>query len=79
MGPSPKQFSTSDPNLIAFLRLGGIEIGTIQPDPRRSNRVRATMVCSDAVGVKAEIDFRNSDFRVFSDLQRDTMDLLKRR
>ncbi len=73
------KFATSDPNLIAFLRMYDIEIGSIEKDPRRSNRMRVVMDVSDARGIELELEFRNSDFRVFSDLQRDTMDLLKRR
>jgi len=73
------KFTTSDPNLIAFLRMKGVDIGTIVRDPNRSNRMRATMCLPEQAGVDYEIEFRNSDYRVFSDLQRDTMDLLKRR
>ncbi len=74
-----KPYTTSDPFLVAFIRLRGHSMQSMESDAARRDRKRIELNLPESEGIKLEMEYRNSDFRKFVDLYRDTMDLVKRR
>ena len=76
---SKPNYTTSDPFLVAFIRLRGHAMQSMELDVSRRDRKRIELDLPESDGIKLEMEYRNSDFRKFVDLYRDTMDLVKRR
>lgn len=72
-------YSTGDPFVAAYLRLQGAQVMDLRPDPDRRDKYRIHMDLAEDEGLRLELEYRNSDFRGFVDLHRDTMDMVKRR
>jgi hypothetical protein len=51
----------------------------MEADENRRDRKRVELGIPVEEGIQLEMEYRNSEFRKFVDLYRDTMDLVKRR